>query len=356
MRVLTLVGARPQFVKAAPVSRALRVAHEERLVHSGQHWDDALSRVFFQQLDLPAPDVHLGVAGMSTAERLGHITRRTRAEVRAWRPDVVLVYGDTDTTLAGALAARAEGVPLAHIEAGLRSGDRKMPEEINRVAVDHVSDVLLCPTRSAASTLRSERATGAVIVVGDVMLDALLETPAEIGAGTLERLSCEPGAYLLATIHRAANTDDPERLTSLLRALDDLGRDVVLPCHPRTRAAITDLPVPCVLRHVRLIAPLGRIEMIALLRHAAGVLTDSGGVQKEAWFLGVPCITLRQETEWGETLEGGWNVLVGAHAGRITEAVRRLGDARLERDLDVFGGGRAAGRVVDALEARWCRG
>ncbi len=335
------------------MSRALRRRHDERLVHTGQHWADTLSRVFFEELRLPRPDLHLGASHMTPAPRLACIVRGLRADIRGYAPDVVLAYGDTDTTLGAALAARAEGALLAHVEAGLRSGRRRMPEEINRVAVDHLAALLLCPTAAAAATLRAERAAGCIDGVGDVMLDALQHVPEAASEQAARELGSTPGTYLVATIHRAASTDDPERLLALLRSLGRLEHDVVFPCHPRTRAAIEALgplfdagAVP----RLRIIAPLGHVAMVGLLRGARGVLTDSGGLQKEAWFLGVPCATLREETEWTETLGGGWNVLVGAAPERIAEAVRLFAADRPQRDLGLFGGGCAAARVVAALE------
>lgn len=320
-------------------------------MHSGQHWDDALSRVFFDELGLPEPDAHLGAEGLPTGSRLARMVRGTRSEIRSFRPDAVLVYGDTDTTLAGALAARVEGVPLVHVEAGMRSGEPRLPEEINRVAVDHVASLLLAPTAAAGERLREERVAGRVEVVGDVMLDALLEAAPAAGGKTARELGCEPGGYLVATIHRAANTDDPEVLLRLVRTLTGLGETVVLPLHPRTRAALDACGADPAGGGLRAIPPLPRGALLELLHGARGVLTDSGGVQREAWFLGVPCVTLRETTEWTETLPGGWNVLAGADPERIRAAVGDLARTRAARDLDVFGGGRAAARVVAALDS-----
>lgn len=320
-------------------------------MHSGQHWDPRLSDVFFDELDLPEPAAHLGAARLSPAPRLGRIVAGARSEIRAWRPDAVLVYGDTDTTLAAALAGRLERVPVVHVEAGMRSGEPRMPEEINRIATDHVSALLLAPTAGAAARLRGEHVSGRIETVGDVMLDALLERGVEAGGRSASRLGLAPGAYLVATVHRAANVDDAGRLDSLLRTLDELGEDVVLPMHPRTAEALASRGRDRSLARVRCVPPQPRGAMLELLRGARGVLTDSGGVQREAWFLGVPCATLRERTEWEETLADGWNRLVGADPDRIRSAVADFAAPRPERDLDVFGGGHAAERIVAALEA-----
>ncbi len=351
MRVLTVVGARPQFVKAAPVSRALRVRHEERLLHTGQHYDAALSDVFFVDLAIPAPDVHLKVAGLGSGARIARMVRGIADELRSARPDVLMVYGDTDSTLAGALAAREARVPLAHVEAGLRSHNLRMPEEINRICCDHLSALLLCPTPSSADQARRERVSGRIDVVGDVMLDACLFA-AKRGreSGVAERLGIEPDGYYASTLHRAENTDDGERLRSIVRALDDLDLPVVLPCHPRTRAALAREGLADGLRGLRLVDPLRYPEMLGLVSGARALLTDSGGLQKEAYFLSVPCVTLRDETEWTETVASGWNRLAGTGEAEIRAAVSAAAAPETAPDLDVYGGGQAAGRVVSALE------
>jgi len=352
MRVVTVVGARPQFVKAAPVSRALRIRHDERLLHTGQHYDAALSDVFFEDLDIPAPDVHLEVAGLATGARIAHMVRGIAEELRSTRPDVLMVYGDTDSTLAGALAAREVGVALAHVEAGLRSHNLCMPEEINRISCDHLSALLLCPTPSSAEQARRERVSGRIEVVGDVMLDACLYA-AERGRamGVAARLGLARGTYYAATLHRAENTDDGERLRSIVRALDDLDLPVVLPCHPRTRAALAREGLGDALSGLRIVDPLRYPEMLGLVSASRALLTDSGGLQKEAYFLSVPCVTLRDETEWTETLDGGWNRLAGADEARIRAAVAAAGAPAGEPDLAFYGGGCAAAKVTAALES-----
>ncbi len=351
MRVLTVVGARPQFVKAAPVSRALRQRHEERLLHTGQHYDAALSDVFFEDLRIPPPDAHLNVAGLATGVRMATMVRGIRDQIRVQEADVLLIYGDTDSTLAGALAARQLGVPLVHVEAGLRSHNLRMPEEINRISADHLSDLCLCPTPSAAEQLAREGASASVAVVGDVMLDACLNA-AEAGRdlGIAGRLGVEPGGYYSCTLHRAENTDDSGRLRSITRALDGLDLPVLLPCHPRTRAALKREGLEAGLSGLRLLDPLRYSEMLGLVADSRALLTDSGGLQKEAYFLAVPCVTLRDETEWVETLEGGWNRLAGADEARIRECVAAASAPEGAPDLEFYGGGNAAAAVVAALE------
>jgi len=350
MKILTVVGARPQFIKAAPFSRVVRRAHTEVLVHTGQHYDPALSAVFFEELELPAPDHHLDVGSGPHGWQTGQMLQRLEPIVQREQPDRVVIYGDTNSTLAGALVAAKLGVPLAHVEAGLRSFVRAMPEEINRIVADRLSTYLFAPTQTAVDNLAREGITDGVTLTGDIMCDALLQN-SEIAARRsriLERLSLRPGAYALATIHRAANTDDPARLADIIDALSLLQETVILPLHPRTRAALmgTDIEVE---PPVIVADPVGYLDMLELERNARVVLTDSGGVQKEAYLLGVPCVTLRDETEWVETLEGGWNVLAGADAERIVAAARRPRPAGSPPPL--FGDGHAAERMLAALEA-----
>lgn len=352
MRVLTVVGARPQFVKAAPVSRRLRERHEEVLLHTGQHYDAALSDVFFQDLRIPAPDVHLGVRTAGVGARYAEMTHGIRGVLDERDCDVVMVYGDTDSTLAGALAARLAGVPLVHVEAGLRSFNQRMPEEINRIVTDHLARLLLCPTPGSAEQARSEGIAGEIRVVGDVMLDACLNVAETARAiDVAERFGVEPGSYYSATLHRAENTDDGARLRAIVDTLGDLDAPVLLPCHPRTRAALERHGLRGPFGGLRLLDPVRYAEMMALVLHSRALLTDSGGLQKEALFVGVPCITLRDETEWVETVEQGWNRLVGADATAIRAAVDAL-DSRDAGapDLEPFGGGQAADRVVRAFD------
>ncbi|MBI2724009.1 MAG: UDP-N-acetylglucosamine 2-epimerase (non-hydrolyzing) [Chloroflexi bacterium] len=350
MKVVTVVGARPQFIKAAPLSRALRERHTEILVHTGQHYDDTMSGVFFAELGLPDPDVHLGVGSGTHAAQTARILERLAPVLAVESPDAVIIFGDTNSTLAAALAAAKLGIPIAHVEAGLRSGVRSMPEEINRIVADRLSTWLFAPTDTAVRHLAAEGLTAGVVETGDIMYDALLQNaPAAAERSTLVReLALTPRSFALATVHRAANTDDVGRLGAIIEALTLLHEPVVLPLHPRTRAALmgTDIEVEA---PVRIIDPVGYGDMLALEQAARVVLTDSGGVQKEAYMLGVPCVTLRDETEWPETLAGGWNILAGAEVDAIVAAARR--PAPSSAPPQVFGDGHAAARIVAALEA-----
>lgn len=345
MKILTVVGARPQFIKCAPVSRELRKEHQEILVHTGQHYDREMSDLFFEELKIPRPDHNLGIGSGTHGRQTGAMLAGIEEVILAEEPDLVLVYGDTNSTLAGALAAAKLHVPVAHVEAGLRSFDRRMPEEVNRVLTDHCSDLLLCPTETAVENLRREGITAGVHLTGDVMVDALLQH-AEVAkrSPVLADLGLERGHYRLATVHRAENTDDPARLAAIMRALGDLG-DVVLPCHPRTEKMLKKAGLyEEAKRRIRLIPPVGYLEMLALESGAKTILTDSGGVQKEAYVLGVPCITMRETTEWVETVEDGWNVLVGSDYDAIVRAARTFAPER-ERS-DVFGKGEAARAIA----------
>jgi UDP-N-acetylglucosamine 2-epimerase len=349
VKIVSVVGARPQFIKAATVSRHLRRAHQEVLVHTSQHYDAQLSDVFFAQLDLPAPDHHLGVGSAPHGRQTAQMLERLEDVLLQEKPDRVLVYGDTNSTLAGALAAVKLHIPLAHVEAGLRSYDRRMPEEINRVLTDHCADLLFCPTATAVENLAREGITASVHLVGDVMYDSLLQQlPDERAAQeALSQQGLSPREYLLVTVHRAANTDDPARLGAILQALAELSLPVVFPIHPRTRKAIAAAGLSLA-PSIHLREPLGYRDMLVLERHARTILTDSGGVQKEAFFLGVPCVTLREETEWPETVECGWNVLAGADPERIVAAAKR--PALKGERPPLFGDGHAAEKIVRSLE------
>lgn len=349
MKIVSIVGARPQFIKAAPVSRVLRQQHEEILLHTGQHYDYGLSQVFFDELEIPEPDMNLGVGSGSHGAQTGAMLERIEQVLLDESPDWVLVYGDTNSTLAGALAAAKLHVPVAHVEAGLRSFNRRMPEEINRVLTDHVSDLLFCPTGTAVDNLAAEGITEGVHHTGDVMYDAVLYYAdlAEERSAVLDALELDPSSYLLVTIHRPRNTDKSESLRAVLRALSETGETVIFPAHPRTQEAINEREV-VVSDNVRVIEPVGYLDIIKLERNARKILTDSGGIQKEAYFFAVPCLTLREETEWVETVEAGWNVLVGADEDRILEAVRSFAPCATRPNL--FGDGRAAERFVRLLE------
>ena len=350
VRIVTIIGNRPQFVKAAAVSRLLRERHEELIVHTGQHYDDELSRVFFEELGIPAPDRELGAGSGTNTEQTARILGALEPVLADLRPGLVLVYGDTNSTLAGALAAAQAGIPVGHVESGMRSFDRSMPEELNRVLTDHASDLLLCSTQTAIDNLAREGVRGETHLVGDVMADvsvAFREIAAERSTIAAD-LGVEPGAYLVVTAHRAGNVDDPARLERLVELIAALPRPVVFPLHPRTRTRLEAAGLLERLEGVTVVAPLGYLDFLELARHARAILTDSGGVQKEAYLLGVPCVTLRDTTEWVETVEVGWNVLVDLDPEAALAALKRTPPA--ERP-ELYGGGHAAERVRDAVSA-----
>lgn len=320
MKILTVVGARPQFIKVWPVSQALaQLDLTEFIVHTGQHYDERMSEVFFRELGIPRPRVNLEVGSGGHGQQTGAILQKLEPILLEQRPDAVLVYGDTNSTLAAALVAVKLHVPIIHVEAGLRSFNRRMPEEHNRILTDHCSSLLLCPTPTAVTNLAREGLTQGVHLIGDVMHDALLAAHAKAGTpGPLAE--AQPEQYFLATIHRAENTDDPALLREIFLGLTRLPLPVVLPAHPRLRARLATLSLAIDPRQIRLIEPLGYLEMVRAVAGARGVLTDSGGLQKEAFWLGIPCVTLREETEWIETLADGSNRLAGASSERIREA------------------------------------
>jgi UDP-N-acetylglucosamine 2-epimerase (non-hydrolysing)/UDP-GlcNAc3NAcA epimerase len=353
LRVVTVVGNRPQFVKAAAVSRPLRERHEEILVHTGQHYDDEMSQVFFDELPVPQPDHQLGIGSGAPAVQTGRMLADLEPVLRDAAPDLVLVYGDTNSTLAGAIAGAQAQVPVAHVEAGMRSFDRAMPEELNRVLTDHASDLLLCSTQTAVGNLAAEGITRGVHLVGDAMADVALATArgARERSDVLESFGVEPGGYLLVTAHRAGNVDTPARLGALVDLLLALPGPVVFPVHPRTRARLEAGGMLGRLEEaagLRLSPPVGYVELLALAMHARGVLTDSGGLQKEAYLVEVPCVTLRDTTEWVETVETGWNVLVDLDAAAALAALER---PRPAEHPDLYGGGRAGARICEALDA-----
>jgi UDP-N-acetylglucosamine 2-epimerase (non-hydrolysing)/UDP-GlcNAc3NAcA epimerase len=353
MRILTVIGNRPQFVKAAAVSRLLRADHEEILVHTGQHHDDELSTVFVEELGVPRPERELGIHGGTNTEQSARMLAALEPLLAAERPDAVLVYGDTNTTLAGGLAAAQAHIPVAHVEAGMRSFDRTMPEELNRVLTDHLSDLLLCSSPAAMENLAREHAAGRAELVGDVMVDVahLFQPRARQDDVPLREAGVVPGEYVLVTAHRAGNVDDPARLRRLVDLLLAVPLPVVLPLHPRTGARLDAagwLDELQAAAHVRLTPALGYLAFTALLTRAKAMHTDSGGVQKEAYLAGVPCVTLRDTTEWVETVQSGWNVLVDLDRDAALAAIGRTPPA--ERP-ELYGDGRAGERVVAALTA-----
>ena len=351
MKVVSIVGNRPQFVKAAPLSRALRRRVDEVLVHSGQHYDPELADLFFDELGVPRPDHALEVGSGSPVAQMALMLQRLEPLLVAEAPDMVLVYGDTTTTLAGALAAAKLGLRIGHVEAGLRSFDRSMPEEQNRVVADHLSHLLLCPTDVAVANLAGEGITGGVHQVGDVMLDASrMFAPAAAERPGPAALGLEPGGYLLVTVHRAAATDTPEALDALVAVLTAIEEPAVFPVHPRTRHRLqADGRWDRLAAHapLRLSPPVGYLDFTALLLGARAVVTDSGGVQKEAYFHGVPCVTLRETTEWVETVQGGFNTLTGMDPRRVRAALADL--AMPDERPPYYGDGAAAERIAEAV-------
>ncbi len=352
MKVLTVVGARPQFIKAAPVSRNLRTQHEEILVHTGQHYDENMSQLFFDELNIPKPDVNLEIGSGLHAEQTGKMMVELEKLIVSHKPNCVMVYGDTNSTIAGSLAASKLNVPVVHIEAGLRSFNRHMPEEINRVLTDKISDLLFCPTKVAVEHLAKEGVIQGVYQTGDVMFDAALyyAEMAEHKDSVLDVIGVEPGKYLLATCHRPQNTDDKQTLTGIVQAFLETGKTIVLPIHPRTRGFLQKYDLINEINNsgtIKLIDPVGYLEMIQLEKNAEKILTDSGGVQKEAYFYKVPCITMRPETEWVETVQDGWNDLVGADKGKIQNAISSFNPASEQNSH--YGDGNASEIMVNIL-------
>jgi len=352
VKVVSVVGARPQFVKAFPISRALRERHEEVLVHTGQHYSETMSDVFFDELDIPTPEYNLGVGSASQGQQTGTMVSRFGKLVERESPDVVLVYGDTNSTLASAIVAAKTDACLAHVEAGLRSYNRSMPEEINRVLTDHVSELLFAPTQRGVENLRKEGiGNGMVHQTGDVDVRRypVARTRAAERSTVLDERGLTDGEYVLATVHRAGNTDDPRRLKAIMAALCNVDREVVFPIHPRTSERLDDCGLrETVAERLTLIDPVGYVDFVRLLDGAERVATDSGGVQKEAFFLDTPCITLRDETEWVETVEAGWNVLVGADEAAIARELAR--PVSLPEKPELYGDGDAAEQIVTIIE------
>jgi UDP-GlcNAc3NAcA epimerase len=368
MKILTIVGARPQFIKAAPVSRALRKQYQEILVHTGQHYDLNMSEIFFDELNIPKPEYGLEVGSGTHGQQTGQILMKAEDVMLKEKPDVVLVYGDTNSTLAGALAASKLHIPVAHVEAGLRSFNMRMPEEQNRIVTDHLSTLLFCPTDTAVNNLKKEGITEGVFNTGDVMYDAILYNSKQVEKtytlqGCLSLLNCiaefntdvvdfsslNSGQYYLATVHRAENTDNHERMEAFIHSLGSLDFPVILPLHPRTRKIVREIHggFP---PNIIVVEPIGYQQMFFLTKNARTIITDSGGLQKEAYFLDVPCITVRDETEWVETLEGGWNVLskpeaIESHAAWFN---------RKKSTKSFFGDGRAAEQIVSHIEGWFC--
>ena len=326
MKVLTVIGARPQFIKAATVSNKIRLnGNTEILVHTGQHYDNNMSDIFFDELGIPKPDYNLNIGSSNHGHQTGNMLIALEDIYLKEKPDIVLVYGDTNSTLAGSLCASKLLIPVAHVEAGLRSFNKAMPEEQNRILTDHISDLLFTPTLTAVNNLKNENVTKGVHNVGDVMYDAinLFKERAKEVSTIIEKFDLAPNSYILSTIHRAENTNSVERLTSILSALSSCGKKIVLPLHPRTKKFIEEYNLH-IGDNIKIIDPVGYLDMISLQQNSQKIVTDSGGVQKEAYFLKKPCITMRDETEWVETVENGWNVIVGSDSNKIMNALENF--------------------------------
>ncbi|BAH07855.1 non-hydrolyzing UDP-N-acetylglucosamine 2-epimerase [Clostridium kluyveri] len=348
MKILTVVGARPQFIKASAVSNVIRKCHKEILVHTGQHYDENMSQVFFEELNIPRPDYNLEVGSGNHGKQTGTMLIKLEEIYIKEKPDFVLVYGDTNSTLAGALCASKLLIPLAHVEAGLRSFNRKMPEEQNRVITDRLSNILFVPTDSAVENLKREGIKEGIYNVGDVMFDAILNFKklAENKNEIIKELALQDKEYILTTIHRAENTNYIERLKNIVEALNECGKPVVLPLHPRTKKYMTDYGLKFN-DNIKVIEPIGYLEMINLEMNSQKIVTDSGGVQKEAFFMKKPCITMRDETEWVETVENGWNIVVGTDKNKILDGIMNFIPDKTQKNI--FGKGDAAIKILEVL-------
>ena len=358
LKLFTVVGARPQFIKAAVVSRVIRESLSnqisEYIVHTGQHFDENMSGIFFQQMDVPEPSYQLGIAGVGHGAMTGRMLEQLESLFKEEKPDVVLIYGDTNSTLAGALAAVKLHIPIVHVEAGLRSFNIKMPEEVNRILSDRISSLLLCPTGIAVANLASEGITDGVYNTGDVMYDAALFYGERAGEMSTIIADLNLGAkeYVLATCHRAENTDEPERLGGIFKALATIASDrpVVMPLHPRTKKYADVYGLNSYMECLRIIEPISFFDMVALEKDASAIITDSGGVQKEAFFYGVPCLTLRDETEWVETVKDGGNKLVSVSPSKIVDAFGNIESMRgIGSKSSIFGNGDAGKIIADLI-------
>ncbi|ODS40248.1 MAG: UDP-N-acetylglucosamine 2-epimerase [Candidatus Altiarchaeales archaeon WOR_SM1_79] len=349
-KIVSIVGARPNFIKCAPLSREIRKEFDEILIHTGQHYDYEMNKVFFDELRIPEPDYHLDVGSGSHGAQTGEMLKRIEHVLMKEKPEWVLVYGDTNSTLSGALAASKLHIKVGHIESGLRSFDRSMPEEINRVLTDHCSDLLFCPTEIAVENLGDEGICDGVYLTGDVMVDTLNYNRKIVEkSDILEKLSLKSREYLVATIHRAGNTDNKRCLKNIVDAFCEIDETIVFPVHPRAEKFLRRYRLYDKLKkHVDITKPLGYLDFLKLMNNAKKILTDSGGVQKEAYILGVPCVTLRENTEWVETVDGGWNVLVGADNDKIVRMVNEFEPKGKQRK--VFGNGDARERIVGVMK------
>jgi len=355
MKIISIVGARPQFIKAAPVSKCLRRSgHNEFLVHTGQHYDNFMSDIFFKDLNIPKPDINLNIGSSSHGRQTAGMIINIEEILISEKPDIVLIYGDTNSTLAGALASVKLNIPIAHVEAGLRSFNKQMPEEHNRIVADHLSSLLFCPSQTAIKNLLNEGINSGVHFTGDVMYDALLQhiEISEKKSDIMNRLSLKKKEYILATVHRAENTDNKKRLAAIFNALEKIAHDlypVLLPLHPRTKKMLQHYQFS--LSKITVIDPLSYLDMLLLEKESRVILTDSGGIQKEAYWLRTPCITLRDETEWVETIESGWNVLTGSDPKKIVESVQNIAKG-LECSYE-YGDAKSSEKIVKIVEKHY---
>lgn len=350
MKILTVIGARPQFIKAATVSNKIRRnGNSEILVHTGQHYDNNMSDIFFEELGIPKPDYNLNIGSSNHGHQTGSMLIALEDIYLKEKPDMVLVYGDTNSTLAGALCASKLLIPVAHVEAGLRSFNMAMPEEQNRILTDHISNLLFAPTQTAINNLSKENITKGVYNTGDVMYDAinLFKKRAKEVSNIIEKLDLSPNSYILSTIHRAENTNSVERLTSIIKALSECGKKIILPLHPRTKKFISQYNLK-IGDNIQIIDPVGYLETILLEENSKKIVTDSGGIQKEAYFLSKPCITMRDETEWIETVQNGWNTIVGSDSNKILDAIENFNPTG--SPASAFGNGDASSIITDIIE------
>ena len=347
-KICTVIGARPQFIKAAPVSKILRREFNEILIHTGQHYDNNMSAIFFEELNIPKPDYNLGIGSGGHGKMTGEMLTKLEEIYLKEKPDYVLVYGDTNSTLAGALAASKLLIPVIHIEAGLRSFNMSMPEEQNRILTDHISSLLFAPTETAMKNIRNEGLNDKGINVGDVMYDAVLNFAnlANQKSTIVKELGLKSGEYILTTIHRAENTDNINRLRNIIEALNSTKDRIVLPIHPRTKKYIQEYGLKFS-DNIKCIEPIGYLDMINLESNASKIVTDSGGVQKEAYFMDKPCITMRDETEWVETVNVGWNIIVGTDKQKILNAINEFKVPKVKPNI--FGDGKAAEKILESL-------
>ena len=352
MKILSVVGARPQFIKLALLSQEIKKYFKEIIVHTGQHYDYEMSKIFFKNLEIPEPDYNLGVGSAEREEQIKKMNDGLEKIFLEEKPDLVIVFGDTNSTLAGAQVASKLGIKLAHVESGMRSFDKTMPEEINRIETDKVSDILFCSTKTAVDNLDKEGMKGSIHLVGDIMIDALKASiaAAEKNSNIIEQLNLKEKEFMVATVHRAGNTDDEENLKNIVEAFVECGDKIVFPVHPRTTKALKSygLDRKFEATNVIVVKPLGYIDMLVLEKNSKKILTDSGGMQKEAYFFKVPCITLRDETEWVETVDDGWNILTGSNKSKILDAIGDFLPQRKQHEN--YGNGNSASKIVEILK------